>query len=122
MTLLGSDFYIAGLVACPCWHFARLVVCSKPLAYVSVYLHVDVHVLFADGFFILQPAVCCMALYLLLLPLLLLLTVVPRVLRGVLVARSARWLKEAAAADPSGTSYKRLVSVMEELLPQLAAL
>eukprot|EP00775_Hariotina_reticulata_P014582 gene14582-14713_t len=45
-----------------------------------------------------------------------------RVLRGVLVSRSARWLKEAAAADPTGTSYKRLVSVMEELLPRLAAL
>lgn len=45
-----------------------------------------------------------------------------RVLRGPLMARAGRWLKEAAQADPSGTFYNRLVKVMEDVTEQLAAL
>lgn len=45
-----------------------------------------------------------------------------RVLRGVLVSRAGRWLRDAAAADPSGTTYKRLVDVMSEITDALAAL
>lgn len=45
-----------------------------------------------------------------------------RVLRGVLVARAGRWLREAAAVDPSCTTFNRMVDVMDQIVEAAAAL
>lgn len=45
-----------------------------------------------------------------------------RVMRGVLVSRAARWLCEAATTDTSGTTFNRMVDVMDQIVEAAAAL
>ena len=45
-----------------------------------------------------------------------------RALRGVLVSRAGRWLREAASVDPSGTTFNRMVDVMDQIVEEAATL
>jgi hypothetical protein len=45
-----------------------------------------------------------------------------RALRGVLVSRAGRWLREAASVDPSGKTFNRMVDVMDQIVEAAAAL
>jgi hypothetical protein len=46
-----------------------------------------------------------------------------RVLRGVLAARAGRWLRDAALSDTGGGStFNRMVTVMDQIMEAAAAL